>query len=320
MGRAGKAGIVGAGGVGTACIAAMALRGSAREIVLVNRDAARARGTVTDLQYGSLLAPPVELRAGDYADLRGAAIVALTAGVNERSGGATDRADPAGRLKLLQENTGIYEELVARVVAQAPEAILLVVTDPPDPLADVARRVAGHDRVLGTGTFLDSLRFRFHLAARLGVDARSVEAMVLGEHGTSQVFAWSGARVGGAPISAADRSVVPAKAGTQLPPDAFREEIEKSVRYANIDIIEGTGASRLGIGVVVARIVEMVLRDERRVIPIGSWHERYGVTLSLPSVVGRNGIERVIAPALSAEEEAALQRSAEALKAAAHRS
>jgi len=189
MGRAGKVGIVGAGGVGTACIAAMALRGSAREIVLVNRDAARARGTVTDLQYGSLLAPPVELRAGDYADLRGAAIVALTAGVNERSGGATDRADPAGRLKLLQENTGIYEELVARVVAEAPEAILLVVTDPPDPLADVARRVARHDRVLGTGTFLDSLRFRFHLAARLGVDARSVEAMVLGEHGTSQVFA-----------------------------------------------------------------------------------------------------------------------------------
>jgi len=327
MGRAGKAGIVGAGGVGTACIAAMALRGSAREIVLVNRDAARARGTVTDLQYGSLLAPPVELRAGDYADLRGAAIVALTAGVNERSGGATDRADPAGRLKLLQENTGIYEELVARVVAQAPEAILLVVTDPPDPLADVARRVAGHDRVLGTGTFLDSLRFRFHLAARLGVDARSVEAMVLGEHGTSQVFAWSGARVGGAPIAAslaaslaADPSVVPAKAGTRLPDNAFREEVEKAVRFANIDIIEGTGASRLGIGVVVARIVEMVLRDERRVIPIGSWHERYGVTLSLPSVVGRNGIERVIAPALSAEEEAALQRSAEALKAAAHRS
>jgi len=126
--------------------------------------------------------------------------------------------------------------------------------------------------------------------------------------------------VGGAPIAAADRSVVPAKAGTQLPPDAFREEIEKSVRYANIDIIEGTGASRLGIGVVVARIVEMVLRDERQVIPIGSWHERYGVTLSLPSVVGRNGVERVIAPALSAEEQAALQRSAEALKAAAQRS
>jgi len=320
MGRAGKVGIVGAGGVGTACIAAMALRGSAREIVLVNRDAARARGTVTDLQYGSVLAPPVELRAGDYGDLRGAAIVALTAGVNERSGGATDRSDPAGRLKLLQKNTGIYEELVARVVAEAPEAVLLVVTDPPDPLADVARRVAGHDRVLGTGTFLDSLRFRFHLAARLGVDARSVEAMVLGEHGTSQVFAWSGARVGGAPIASADRSVGPAKAGTQLPPDAFREEIEKSVRYANIDIIEGTGASRLGIGVVVARIVEMVLRDERQVIPIGSWHERYGVTLSLPSVVGRNGVERVIAPALSAEEQAALQRSAEALKAAAQRS
>ena len=324
MAHAGKVGIVGAGGVGTACLAAMALRGSAREIVLVNRDAARARGTITDLQYGALLAPPVELRAGDYKDLRGAAIVALTAGVNERSGGATDRSDPAGRLKLLQKNTSVYEDLVARVVAEAADAILLVVTDPPDPLADVARRVAGHDRVLSTGTFLDSLRFRFHLAARLGVDARSVEAMVLGEHGTSQVFAWSVARVGGAPIAAVIPARAgtqsPAKAGTQLAPDAFREEIEKAVRYANIDIIEGTGASRLGIGVVVARIVEMVLRDERQVIPIGSWQEHYGVTLSLPSVVGRNGIERVIAPELSADEQAALERSAEALKAAARRS
>ncbi|HET7402388.1 MAG TPA: hypothetical protein VFJ62_11415 [Usitatibacter sp.] len=323
MGHSAKVGIVGAGGVGTACVGAMALRGSAREIVLVNRDAARARGTITDLQYGALLAPPVVLRAGDYGDLRGAAIVALTAGVNERSGGATDRSDPAGRLKLLQKNTGVYEDVVARVVAEAPEAILLVVTDPPDALADVARRVAGHGRVLSTGTFLDSLRFRFHLAARLGVDARSVEAMVLGEHGTSQVFAWSAARVGGAPIAAVvpgNVEAVPAKVAVPLPPKAFREEVEKAVRYANIDIIEGTGASRLGIGIVVARIAEMVLRDERQVIPIGSWHERYGVTLSLPSVVGRNGVERVIAPALSPEEEAALQRSAEALRSAASRS
>ena len=323
MGHSAKVGIVGAGGVGTACVGAMALRSSAREIVLVNRDAARARGTIADLQYGALLAPPVVLRAGDYEDLRGAAIVALTAGVNERGGGATDRSDPAGRLKLLQKNTAVYEDVVARVVAEAPEAILLVVTDPPDALADVARRVAGHDRVLSTGTFLDSLRFRFHLAARLGVDARSVEAMVLGEHGTSQVFAWSAARVGGAPIAAvipANSDGVSAKVETQSPPKAFREGVEKAVRYANIDIIEGTGASRLGIGVVVARIAEMVLRDERQVIPIGSWHERYGVTLSLPSVVGRNGVERVIGPALSAEEEAALQRSAEALRDAARRS
>ena len=302
-----KVGIVGAGAVGTACMFAMALRGSAREIVLVNRSYERARGAVTDLQYGSVLAPAVSLRAGEYADLRGAAMVVITAGANEKSGGATDRNDPAGRLRLLGTNAAIYRDVVSRIAAAAPEALLLVVTDPPDPLADLARRIAGHDRVLSSGTFLDSLRFRFHLGKRLGVDPASVEAQVIGEHGTSQVYLWSTARVAGTPV-------IPALLPEGVRAESFRSDIENDVRYANINIIEGTGASQLGIGVVAARIVEIVARDEQVLVPIGSYHEKYGVTLSAPSRLGREGVASVLMPPLAVDEAQALEKSAAVLR------
>jgi L-lactate dehydrogenase len=302
-----KVGIVGAGAVGTACMFAMALRGSAHEVVLVNRNYERARGAVADLQYGSVLGPAVSLRAGHFDDLRSAAIVVITAGANEKKGGATDRNDPAGRLRLLGTNAAIYRSIVPPVVEAAPDALLLVVTDPPDPLADLARQLAGHGRVLSSGTFLDSLRFRFHLGRRLGVNPKSVEAQVIGEHGTSQVYLWSTASVLGMPI-------VPSMLPKGISFDAFRDEVENEVRYANIDIIEGTGASQLGIGIVTARIVEIITRDEQIVQAIGSYQDDYGVTLSLPSRLGRNGAERVFMPTLAADEAEALEKSATALR------
>lgn len=294
-----KVGIIGAGGVGTACMYAMALRGSAHEIVLVNRTAERARGAVADLQYGTVIGPAVSLRAGDYADLRGAAAVLVTAGINEKAGGATDRDDPAGRLRLLGTNAAVYRDVVPRIVAAAPEAVLLVVTDPPDPLADLARRIAGHDRVLSSGTFLDSLRFRFHLGRRLGVDPRSVEAQVIGEHGTSQVYLWSSARIGGTAF---------------VQSDALRRAVEEEVRFANLDIIEGTGASRLGIGVAAARLAEMIVRDQPAVVPVGSYQAAFGVTLSLPSRLGRAGVAEVLRPELDDAEARALDESAATLR------
>jgi L-lactate dehydrogenase len=294
-----KVGIVGAGAVGTACMFAMALRGSAREIVLVNRSYERARGAVADLQYGAVLGPSVSLRPGQYDDLRGAQVVVITSGANEKKGGATDRNDPAGRLRLLGSNAAIYRSIVPAVVTAAPEALLLVVTDPPDPLADVAREIAGHDRVMSSGTFLDSLRFRFHLGERLGIDPKSIDAQIIGEHGTSQVYLWSSARIAGSPISqAAD----------------FRTQVEDEVRYANISIIEGTGASQLGIGVATARIVEIILRDEQVVLPVASYQARYGVTFSLPSLFGRNGVTKVLMPPLSQDEAQALEESASTLR------
>src|SRR5437868_13766377 len=306
-----KVGIIGAGAVGSACLTALVSRGCAREIIVLNRDRKRARGLVTDVQYGAVLSPAVEVREGDYADLKGASLVMITAGVNEKTGGATDRNDPAGRLRLLDANVDIYKDIVPRLHAVAPEAIALVVTDPPDPLADAVRRL-GHQRVLSTGTYLDSLRFKFHLGQRLKVSPASVAAQILGEHGTTEVFVWSSATIAGRPL----RECL-SRASQNW--DEFRSDIEQQVRFANIAIIEGIGASQHGIGMVSARIAEIILRDERAVIPIGSYQPQYGATLSLPSLLGREGVVETFEPEMSTEEREALQRSADTLKSAAAR-
>lgn len=311
-----KLGIIGAGNVGTACAYAAAIRGSAREIVLVNRTRKTAEAVATDIRYGTPLGPKVKIRDGDYDALAGCGVVLITAGVNEKKGGATDRNDPQGRLRLLDKNAAIYRDIVPKIVGQAPRAVLVAVTDPPDPLADITRAAAGqtvdNGRVLSAGTFLDSQRFRVHLGAHFGADPAHVEAQVIGDHGTSQVFLWSSARIGGVPLAALLK-----KSGGTL--SALREQIEKDVRYANIAIIEGHDASQYGIGLIAARIAEMVLRDERAVIPIGSYQKNFGVTLSLPSIVGRDGVEAVLMPELSDEERAGLEKSAAALKAALER-
>jgi L-lactate dehydrogenase len=307
-----KVGIVGAGGVGSACLLSLVMRGVACQVVVLDKNHERAKGVVADLQYGATLSPAVELSAGDYPDLVGAVLVIVTAGINEKTGGATDRNDPAGRLKLLDINAGVYRDIIPKIVAAAPEALILVVTDPPDPLADLARALAGHERVLSTGTFLDSLRFRLHLARRLKVNPMYVEAQVVGEHGTSQVFLWSSARVGGAPIDGVLE-------GSGQIIDTFRQSVEQDVRFANITIIEGTGASQLGIGMVTARIAEAILRDEHAVIPIGSHNPNYAVTISLPGVLGRQGVSQILEPEMSEEERKAFRRSADILRDAAAR-
>ncbi len=307
-----KVGIIGAGGVGSASLLSLVMRGIACQVVVLDKNRDRAEGVVADLQYGATLSPAVELRAGDYDDLADAVLVIVTAGINEKTGGATDRADPAGRLKLLDTNASVYRDIIPGVVAVAPQAVILVVTDPPDPLADLARQLAGHERVLSSGTFLDSLRFRLHLARRLKVNPMYVEAQVVGEHGTSQVFLWSGARVGGAPISE-----LLERGGQSL--DAFRGSVEQDVRFANITIIEGTGASQLGIGMVTARIAEAILRDEHAAVPIGSFNPNYGVTISLPSVLGRQGVSQILEPEMSGQEREGFQRSVEVLRTASAR-
>jgi L-lactate dehydrogenase len=302
-----KLGIIGAGNVGCACALSAATRGTAREIVLVNRTRKTAEAVATDIRYGTLLGPKVEIVDGDYDALNGAGLVMITSGINEKTGGATDRNDPEGRLKLFDKNAEIYRSIMPNIVRAAPEAVLLVVTDPPDPLADIAREAAGHERVLSAGTYLDSLRFRVHLGKYFGVNPAYVEAQVIGDHGTSQVFLWSSARVGGVPVVALLKA-----RGEKL--GDLRTKVEKDVRYANITIIEGHDASQYGIGIVSARIAEMVLSDERAVIPIGSFQKQFGVTLSLPSLVGRSGVRQVLKPDLSEEEREGLKKSVESLK------
>jgi len=304
-----KLGIIGTGNVGCAIALAAVTRGSAREIVLVNRTRKTAEAVATDLRYGTPLGRRVEIADGDYDALKDAGIVLITSGVNEKTGGATDRNDPQGRLRLLAKNASIYRDIVPRIVAAAPNAVLLVVTDPPDPLADVARQACPGAMVLSAGTFLDSQRFRVHLGKHFNVDPAEVQAQVIGDHGTAQVFLWSSARVGGVLVSTLLK-----ERGETI--GARRAQLERDVRYANITIIEGHDASQYGIGIVSARIAEMVLNDERAVIPVGSLQKRFGVTLSLPSVVGRRGVIEVFEPEMSDEERQGLEKSAAILKAA----
>jgi L-lactate dehydrogenase len=307
-----KIGIVGTGNVGCACALAATLRGSARRIVLVNRTRKTAEAVATDIRYGVPLGRKVDITDGDYDDLVGADVVLITAGVNEKTGGATDRSDPLGRLRLLDKNVQIYRDIMPKIVDVAPRAVHLVVTDPPDPLADIASETRSEAIVLSAGTYLDSQRFRVHLGRHFGVDPAHVEAQVIGDHGTAQVFLWSSARVGGVPIANMLKGRGEDLAG-------LRRKVEKDVRYANITIIEGHNASQYGIGIVAARIAEMILTDERAVVPIGSFQRKFGVTLSLPSVVGRSGVIEVLQPDMSAEEQAELQESAHLLKAALER-
>jgi L-lactate dehydrogenase len=307
-----KIGIVGTGNVGSACAMAAVIRGSAREIVLVNRERKTAEAVATDMRYGTPLGPKVDIVDGDYDALEGAGIVLITVGVNEKTGGATDRNDPQGRLRLLDKNADIYRDVVPRIARAEPKAALLVVSDPPDPLADVARETCPGTVVLSTGTYLDSQRFRVHLGKHFGVDAAHVEAQVIGDHGTSQVFLWSSARVGGVPVA----SLLGTR-GERI--GELRQKLEREVRYANISIIEGHDASQYGIGIVSARIAEMVLNDERAVVPIGSYQKKFGVTLSLPSVVGRAGVIEVLEPEMSEEEREGLRKSADSLQQALER-
>ena len=301
-----KLGIIGTGNVGNAIALAAVARGSAREIVLVNRTRKVAEAVATDLRYGIPLGPRIDISDGDYDALNGAGVVLITSGVNEKTGGATDRSDAQGRLRLLEKNAANYRDVVPRILRAAPHAVLVAVTDPPDPLADIARNLAGHDRVLSTGTFLDSLRFRVHLGMHFGVNPVDVEAQVIGDHGTSQVFLWSSARIAGVPLAKLLQ-----ERGEKLAD--LRTKVENDVRYANITIIEGHDASQYGIGIVSARIAEMVLRDERSAITIGSYQAAFGVTLSLPSIVGSAGAVATLLPELSPEERNELQESAEHL-------
>jgi L-lactate dehydrogenase len=307
-----KVGVVGVGAVGAATSLALIERGVCRELVLIDKNAARARGVALDMSYGAPLSPTVNVYVGDYNALADAQLVILTAGVNEKGGGATDRSDPQGRRRLLDINAEVYREIVPQVVRIAPQAVLMVVTDPPDPLADLTRALAGHERVFSTGTLLDSLRFRVHLAQRLAVRPRDVDALVVGEHGVTEVLLWSSANMSGISVLQLLES------GGQTV-EQVRSEIEDGIRYANINIIEGTGASQYGIGAVSARLAEAVLRDECAVLPVAAFSERYDTTLSLISVVGGRGVVKMYEPPMSDEERRALEASAEALRKAKSR-
>ena len=307
-----KVGVVGVGHVGGNAALNMALRHSCREIVLIDVNRQLAVSQALDLSHTSALVSGPKVRAGDYHDLVGADIVVLAPGINEKAGGADKPGDKDGRLRLLDTNDPIFRDVVPKVIAAAPDAILLVATNPLDPMVELTRRLASGKIVLGTGTFLDSLRFKTALADHLEVAPESISALVLGEHGLSSVLLWSKVTIGAVPLDTY-------LAGRSIDGQTLRRSVEEYVRQGNINVIKGKGASEFGIGTVVARVVEIILRDDCMVVPVSAYSEKYGVALSLPRRVGSSGVLDEFEIEANKEEQEGISKSVEALKAAMKR-
>jgi L-lactate dehydrogenase len=301
-----KVGIIGAGMVGSSAGFALALRGAAQEIVLVDHRPELALAQAEDIGHAVPFGPACQVRAGDYAALAGAGVIILACGVPQTPG--------ESRLALLGRNAEVFASVIAETQRHAPEALLLVASNPVDIMTHVAQRLSGlpPERVIGSGTILDTARFRWLLAAHLGVAPQSVHGYVLGEHGDSEVLCWSGARVGSEPVAS-----VAAQLGAPLT-ESVRAEIDTGVRRAAYKIIAGKGATWYGIGGGLARIVQAIADDERAVLSCSMVTPDVGgirdVALSLPRVIGRKGVMATLMPALSEAETAALTRSAEILK------
>lgn len=298
--------IVGAGAVGATLAYALMIRGQADELVLIDINRAKAEGEALDLRHGLPFVRPVDVHVGDYSDCAGADIVVITAGAASRPG--ETRLDLAGR------NVGIFRQIVPKVVRYNAEGILLVVTNPVDVLTLLTLRLSGRPRnkVMGSGTVLDSARFRYLLAEHCGVDPRNVHAHIIGEHGDSEVPVWSLANIAGTRLT--DYCVVCQQDCEGVPKD----EIFAQVRDAAYEVIQRKGATYYAVGLSVTSIVESILRDQHSVLPVSSLMQGpYGleeVCLSLPTVVGRDGVVQVLELPLDEEELTALRRSAAVLK------
>ncbi|MBB6014800.1 L-lactate dehydrogenase [Deinococcus radiopugnans] len=300
-----KVGVVGAGLVGATAAYAMTLRNSCSDLVLVDQDGARARAEAQDIAHAAPISHGARVGSGDYAALEGSRVVIIAAGANQKPG--------ESRTDLLDKNADIFRQVIPQVAAHAPGAVLLIATNPVDALTDLAVSLAPGHAVMGSGTVLDSARLRWLIAQHAGVDATNVHGYVLGEHGDSEVIAWSSMAVAGLPV--ADFM---AARGLPWTPEICAE-IETGTRDAAASIIGGKRATYYGIGAALARITERVLGDRRAVLTVSAPTPEYGVSLSLPRVVGAGGIEASVMPRLTDEEKAALERSAAALRASVAR-
>lgn len=300
-----KIGIVGSGVVGATAAYAMVMRGVGREIVLVDKNTKRAQAEADDIFHAVPFAPALHVRAGEYPDLAGCQIVILAAGVAQKPGET--------RLELLTRNAAVFADVVPNVLRHAPGAVILVASNPVDIMTHLAAKYAAPfgvpgARVIGSGTTLDTARFRALLGRHLGVDPQHVHAYVVGEHGDSEVLTWSIATVGGLPVEefCCERN-------TSCRAED-RGRIDDAVRRAAYRIIEGKGATYYGIGSALARISEVILRDQRSILTVCTpMKDAAGVgdvTVSLPHLVGGEGILDTFPLALNEEEQTLLNRSA----------
>lgn len=304
-----KIGIIGTGNVGATAAYALVMQGIGREIVLVDMNRKRAEAEAADLLHAVPFAHALKVRSGDYADLAGSRVVIITAGVGQRPGET--------RLQLLERNAAIMKDVVCNILAHAPQAILLVASNPVDVMTHLAARYAREcgvesHHVMGSGTTLDTARFRALLSERLGVDSNHIHGYVIGEHGDSEVLTWSLLNVGNLPLAA-----FCGLRGVSLTPE-MKDDIEHQVRDAAYAIIDGKGATFYGIGAALARIVHVILRDQRAILtvctPMDSVAGVEDVTISLPQLVGGDGVLATFELPLDEGESAALQRSARVIR------
>jgi len=298
--------VVGVGAVGSTFAYALVLSGLSAEIVLIDANRAKAEGEAMDLNHTVPFTHPTRIWAGDYADCAGAAVTVLAAGVGQKPG--------QSRLECLQANARIWREIVPQIAHHNPRGILLVATNPVDVLTYAALRLSGLPaaRVLGSGTILDTARFRFLLSQHFGVDARSVHAYIIGEHGDSEVPVWSLANIAGMHLPEYCRTQ-----GLPYEPQQM-EKIFESTRDAAYHIIERKGATYYAVAAGLLRITQSILRHQNTVLSVSSLIEHYygisAVCFSLPTVVDRGGIQRVLRLELDKTETAKLRHSAEVLR------
>ena len=295
--------------VGSASAYALVMSGVGREIVLVDLNRARAEAEANDIHHAVPFANPLMIRAGDYPDLAEARVVVIAGGVAQKPGET--------RLQLLQRNAEVFGQIVPSVLRHAPDAVLLVVTNPVDIMTHLAAHFAAEfgvprTRVIGSGTTLDTARFRALVGGHFGVDPHHVHAYVIGEHGDSEVLAWSQATIAG--LSLDDFAKVH---GRPLAAEQ-RKQIDENVRRAAYQIIAGKGATYYGIGSAVARIIDVLLHDQRAILTIcariNGVTDCEGITLALPHLVGGAGALATIPLQLDATEREGLRRSAGILR------
>lgn len=304
-----KVGIVGSGLVGATAGYALVMQGVGREIVLVDKNAARAQAEADDIRHAVPFAHPLEVSAGDYKDLAGCKAVVLCAGVGQKPGET--------RLQLLHRNAEVFRKIVPTILMNAPEAVLVVATNPVDVMTHLAARYAAScgvpaGRVLGSGTTLDTARFRSLLGSHCGVDPHHVHAYAIGEHGDSEVLTWSLATIGGMPLDEFARL-----RNVDLS-ETVRKDIDSKVRSAAYTIISGKGATYYGIGSALARIVDAVLHDQRAImtvgIPTADVAGVRNVTVALPRLVGGQGVLETFPLPLNKAETAGLRTSASVIR------
>lgn len=301
-----KVAVVGLGFVGSASAFALMQSGLFSEMVLVNRDMSKAEGEALDISHGLPFAKPMKIYAGTYDDIVDAAVIVITSGAGQKPGET--------RLDLVRKNVEVYRSIIPEIAKRDCEGVLLIVSNPVDILTSAAVKLSGfpENRVFGSGTVLDTARLKYLLGEHLNVDSRSVHAFIIGEHGDSEIAAWSSANVSGVPLHNF------CEMRGHFEHEKAMYEIAEDVKNSAYEIIEKKKATYYGIAMSVKRICEAIVRDEKSILPISSiQHGQYGiegVALSMPAVVGKNGVETLIPIELNEAEQTALRHSADTLK------